>query len=319
MNVDLLEHCDRYVLISPCRDEAEFIRRCVASVLAQTLLPSAWIIVDDGSTDGSRELLDDFSKELPWLRVVGRVDRGSRSVGPGVVEAFEQGLQCVDLDQFDYLCKFDLDLEIPERYFETLVDRMTQDSRLGSCSGKPYCRVGSTLVAEKCGDEMSVGMTKFYRTECFRQIGGFVRGVMWDGIDCHRARMFGWIVASWDEEELRFVHLRPMGSSDRGIWRGRIRHGYGQYFMGTGFLYMLVSAIYRMAQRPVGVGGIAMLVGYLHSWWSRAARYEDLAFRSFLRAYQRDCLLRGKRAATLRLDAQARLMHFKSAVWGSLR
>jgi hypothetical protein len=74
-----------------------------------------------------------------------------------------------------------------------------------------------------------------------------------------------------------------------------------------------------MGQRPLGVGGIAMLLGYLRSWWSGAARYEDMAFRSFLRAYQRDCLLRGKRAATLRLDAQARLLHFKSAVWGSLK
>jgi biofilm PGA synthesis N-glycosyltransferase PgaC len=319
VNVDFVERCDHYVLISPCRDEAEFIRRSVESVLRQTLLPSAWIIVDDGSTDGSGELLEEYSRQLPWLRVIKRVDRGTRSVGPGVVEAFEQGLQCVELDRFEYLCKFDLDVEIPERYFETLVDRMTEDSRLGSCSGKPYCRVGNTLVEEKCGDEMSVGMTKFYRTECFRQIGGFVRGVMWDGIDCHRARMLGWIVASWDEEELRFLHLRAMGSSERGLLRGRMRHGYGQYFMGTGFVYMLVSAIYRIGQKPVCLGGFAMLLGYLRSWWRRVERYEDAAFRSFLRAYQRDCLLRGKRAATLRLDAQARLTHFKSAVWGSLR
>lgn len=318
MHMNLLERGARYVLISPCRDEAEFIRRCVASVLRQSLLPSEWIIVDDGSTDGSRELLDELSGEIPWMRIVSRLNRGNRSVGPGVVEAFEQGLQWVDLEKFEYLCKFDLDVEIPERYFEILVDRMTEDSRLGSCSGKPYHKVGSTLVAEKCGDEMSVGMTKFYRTECFREIGGFVRGVMWDGIDCHRARMFGWVVTSWDEEELRFQHLRAMGSSERSLWCGRMRHGYGQYFMGTGFLYMFVSAVYRMSQRPVGLGGIAMLVGYLRSWWGRVARYEDLAFRSFLRAYQRDCLLRGKRAATLRLDAQARLMHFKSAVWGSL-
>ena len=314
-----IENRSRYVLISPCRDEAQFIHRCVESVLSQTVLPAAWIVVDDGSSDDSRALLERYAEVVPWLRVVCKPDRGSRSVGPGVVEAFEHGLNCVDVEGFDYVCKFDLDVKLQERYFETLLDKMTQDPRLGSCSGKPYSEVGGELVAEKCGDEMSVGMTKFYRVECFREIGGLVRGVMWDGIDCHKARMLGWIVASWDDAHLRFVHMRPMGSSDRGILHGRVRHGRGQYFMGTGWLYMIASAVLRMAQRPFVAGSIAMFVGYALSWWRGLPRYEDPPFRDFLKAYQRDCLLRGKRAATLRLDARARLMHLKSAVWGPLQ
>lgn len=313
-----VENRSRYVLISPCRDEAQFIAHCVESVLAQTVLPAAWIVVDDGSSDDSRAVLQEYADAVPWLSVVRRENRGRRSVGPGVVEAFEDGLKSVDLASIDYVCKFDLDVKLPERYFEILLDRMTQDPRLGSCSGKPYTNVSGNLVAERCGDEMSVGMTKFYRVECFRQISGFVRGVMWDGIDCHKARMLGWIVASWDDEDLRFIHMRPMGSSDRGILRGRVRHGRGQYFMGTGWLYMLASAVHRMVERPFVIGGIAMFAGYFLSWWHGLARYEDQPFRDFLRAYQRDCLLRGKRAATLRLDARARLMHFKSAVWGVL-
>ena len=313
-----IENRSRYVLISPCRDEAQFIERCVESVLSQTVLPAAWIVVNDGSSDDSLVLLERYAEVVPWLRLVHRPDRGSRSVGPGVVEAFEHGLNCVDLDTFDYVCKFDLDVHLPERYFETLLDKMTQDPRLGSCSGKPYTEVAGELIAENCGDEMSVGMTKFYRVDCFQEIGGFVRSVMWDGIDCHKARMLGWIVASWDDADLRFIHMRPMGSSDRGILRGRARHGQGQYFMGAGWLYMLASALRRMAQRPFVVGGLAIFAGYALSWLRRRPRYEDPPFRNFLKAYQRDCLLRGKRAATLRLDARARLMHFQSAVWRSL-
>ncbi len=76
---------------------------------------------------------------------------------------------------------------------------MHNNPRLGTCSGKPYFEDGGSLVSEKCGDEMSVGMTKFYRVECFQEIGGFVREVMWDGIDCHRCRMLGWIAASWND------------------------------------------------------------------------------------------------------------------------
>jgi biofilm PGA synthesis N-glycosyltransferase PgaC len=101
-------------------------------------------------------------------------------------------------------------------------------------------------VPEVCGDEMSVGMTKFYRVACFKEIGGFLRQVLWDGIDCHRARMLGWIAESVDLEPIRFVHLRPQGASHKGIWTGRLRVGFGQYFMGTSPLYYLAVVIYRL-------------------------------------------------------------------------
>lgn len=302
----------RYVLISPCRDEAEHLRRTLDSVTAQSAPPALWVVVDDGSTDDTPALLESYRARVPYLRVVRRADRGGRSVGPGVVEAFYAGLETVSLDEFDYLCKLDLDLDLPPRYFEILMDRMEKDPRLGTSSGKPYFvdpRTGA-LVPEVCGDEMSVGMTKFYRVACFREIGGFVRQVMWDGIDCHRCRMRGWIAESVDDEGLRFVHLRPMGSSQKGIWTGRVRSGFGQYFMGTSPLYLLASAVFRLPRHPVLVGSIAMLWGYASSAARGVARYEDPAFRDFLRRYQRACLRHGKREATRRLnEAQAPVWH----------
>jgi hypothetical protein len=227
-----------------------------------------------------------------------------RAVGPGVIEAFYAGLDTVDLSKFSYLCKLDLDLDLPPRYFQILIERMEADPRLGTCSGKPYFPDPATgrLVSEGCGDETSVGMTKFYRTGCFQQIGGFVRQVMWDGIDNHRCRMLGWKAASWDEPELRFNHLRPMGSSHKGILTGRKRHGFGQYFMGTDPVYMTASAVFRAAKRPFVVGGLGMLMGYFGAAARRVPRYDDPEFRRFLRRYQWDCLLRGKHAATRRLD-----------------
>lgn len=294
----------RYVLISPCRDEAEHMRRTLESVMAQTFPPALWVVVDDGSTDLTPAILESYRARVPYLRVVRRADRGRRNVGPGVIEAFYAGLETVSLEEFDYVCKLDLDLDLPPRYFELLMDRMERDPRLGTSSGKPYFvdpRTGA-LVAEVCGDEMSVGMTKFYRVACFREIGGFVRQVMWDGIDCHRCRMLGWIAESVDDEGLRFVHLRPMGSSQKGIWTGRVRSGYGQYFMGTAPLYLLASAVFRLPKHPVLVGSIAMLWGYVSSAARGVARYEDAAFRDFLRRYQRACLRHGKQEATRRLN-----------------
>jgi biofilm PGA synthesis N-glycosyltransferase PgaC len=300
----------RYVLISPCRDEAAYMRETLESVIAQSLRPALWVIVDDGSSDDTPEILAQYARKLPFLRVVRRTDRGKRGVGPGVVEAFYHGLDAVGLGGFDYLCKLDMDLDLPRRYFELLISRMEREPRLGTCSGKPWFVHPATgeLLPETCGDEMSVGASKFYRVSCFREIGGFVRQVMWDGIDCHRARMLGWIAEARNDEELRFLHLRPMGSSQRGIWAGRVRTGFGQYFMGTSPLYFLASAAYRLPKHPVLYGSAAMLWGYWSSAVKRIPRYGDAGFRRFLRRYQRACLLMGKAAATRKVtDEQARV------------
>jgi len=287
----------RYVLISPCRNEAGYMRETLGSVLAQTIPPAKWIIVDDGSTDRTPEILADYASRLPFLQVVTRPDRGRRSVGPGVVDAFYTGYQAIDPSGYEYLCKLDLDLRLPPRYFEILMDRMEADPRIATCSGKSYIEKDGQAVFERHGDDMSLGMTKFYRISSFQAIGGFVREVMWDGIDCHKCRMRGWIACSWDEPELRFIHLRPMGSSQDSILVGRMRHGYGQYFMGTGFIYMLASVLSRINQRPYLIGSLATLWGWLKSWLQGKPRYDDREFRNFLREYQRKALVLGKRRA----------------------
>ncbi|MCC5863335.1 MAG: glycosyltransferase family 2 protein [Gammaproteobacteria bacterium] len=287
----------RYVLISPCRNEAQYMRETLESVLAQRLRPACWVIVDDGSTDDTPQILADYAANHDWIRIITRKDRGHRAVGPGVIDAFYEGYGAIDPGEFEFMCKLDLDLRLPPRYFELLVQRMRENPRIATCSGKAYVDRDGELVAERHGDETSLGMTKFYRVSCFEAIGGFVREVMWDGIDCHRCRMHGWIACSWDEPELRFVHLRPMGSSQQSIWVGRMRHGYGQYFMGTGLAFMLASAAYRLAEPPVVLGSIAMFWGWLKSALQRKPRYDDPEFRRFLRRYQRRALRVGKRRA----------------------
>lgn len=282
------------------------MRWTLESVVGQTVQPAHWVIVDDGSTDETPAILAEYAARHSFIRVVRRENRGQRSVGPGVIDAFYAGLGTIELGDFRYVAKVDLDLDLAANYFEELMRRMEADPRLGTCSGKPYFKHPRTgeLISEKCGDDMSVGMTKFYRTECFEQIGGFVREVMWDGIDCHRCRMLGWKACSWDDPELRFIHLRPMGSSQQSIWTGRVRHGYGQYFMGSSFAYMTASAAFRMTRPPVIVGGLAMWWGYVRAMLLRQPRYEDREFRRFLRRYQWNCLLYGKRRATERLDSE---------------
>ena len=286
-----------YLLISPCRNEAAYMRQTLDSVIEQSVRPAKWVIVDDGSTDDTPRILKDYAQRHAWIEVVTRADRGRRAVGPGVIEAFYAGYETVRPEDFDYLCKLDLDLRLPPRYFELLMARMEADRRIATCSGKSYVEAGGALVDERHGDETSLGMTKFYRVDRFREIGGFVREVMWDGIDCHRCRMKGWIACSWDEPELRFIHLRPMGSSQQSIYTGRMRHGYGQYFMGTGFLFMAASALYRLNEPPYVLGSLAMLWGWIRSALQGKPRYQDPEFRGFLRRYQWRALLVGKKRA----------------------
>jgi len=287
-----------YLLISPCRDEAEYMRHTLDSVIGQSIRPAKWIIVDDGSTDETPRILAEYENKYGWIKIVTRSNRGERSVGPGVVDAFYAGYQTINPDEYEFLCKLDLDLKLPVRYFEILMERMRSNPRIATCSGKAYVEQKGRLVEEGHGDDMSLGMTKFYRVSCFRKIGGFVRAVMWDGIDCHRCRMNRWIACSWNDPELRFIHLRPMGSSQQSIYVGRMRHGYGQYFMGTGFLFMMASAIYRINQKPYVLGSLAMLWGWIKSALGGKPRYEDAAFRTFLRRYQWRVLWVGKKRAT---------------------
>lgn len=273
------------------------MRSTLDSVVAQTQRPTLWVIVDDGSTDETAAILQDYANLHSWIRIVTRKDRGHRSVGPGVIDAFYAGYQTIRPSDFEFMCKLDLDLQLPPRYFEILMQRMTENPQIATCSGKAYVREGDRLIPERHGDDTSLGMTKFYRVTCFEKIGGFVREVMWDGIDNHRCRMFGWIARSWDEPDLRFIHLRPMGSSQDSIYVGRMRHGFGQYFMGTGPVFMLASAAFRLNQKPYVLGSAAMMWGWLKAALQGKPRYEDLAFRRFLRRYQWRALLLGKRRA----------------------
>jgi biofilm PGA synthesis N-glycosyltransferase PgaC len=276
----------RILIISPAKDEARYLERTVRSLAAQTLRPALWIIVNDGSADRTGEIAEQAAREHPWIRVVHRPPGTGRRVGPGVIEAFYAGLEHAELADYDFVCKLDADLELPPGYFAGLMRRFADDPRLGTASGKVYFPVAGRLVLERIGDDFSQGAAKLYRRECFEEIGGFVREVMWDGIDCHRCRMLGWKAASYADPDLAITHLRQMGSSFKSVYHGRLRWGRGQYYMGTHPLYLLGITTYRMTERPWILGGLCILAGYLGAWLGRRPRYGDPDFRRFLHAWQ---------------------------------
>jgi len=274
------------LVISPVKDEAEYLARTIQSMVDQELRPSLWIIVNDGSSDDTGTIADRAAAAHPWIRVLHRPTGTGRRVGPGVIEAFYAGLESVPWRAYDFICKLDGDLEFGPDYFSECLRRFADDPSLGTLSGKTSIPVNGRFVRERTGDEFSHGVAKLYRRECFEAIGGFVREVMWDGIDCHRCRMLGWKAESVDDPALAIRHLRQMGSSFKSVYHGRVRWGRGQYFMGTHPLYMLGISIYRMFERPWVAGGACLLGGYIGAAIRRAPRYEAPGFRTHLRRWQ---------------------------------
>lgn len=277
-------------MISPCRDEEQTLERTIACVEAQTLKPTRWIVVDDGSKDRTLEILQNAAKRLPFMRVIHRDDRGFRQLGGGVIDAFNAGLATIDVD-YDYIAKVDVDLEFPPTYLERIMTYFDADPNLAAASGKVFRQEGDRRVEEFMIDEMVAGQFKLYRRHCFEEIGRFVAATMWDGIDFHKARMAGFRTASIYDADMEITHLRLMGSSDGNVYRGRLRWGRGQWFMGSAFPYILASGLFRAKEKPYVVGGALIIAGYLMGALQGTPRYDDLKFRKGLRKWQYDRLV----------------------------
>lgn len=276
----------RYVIVMPTRDEESYLPNTLDAISAQTILPVECVIVDDGSSDGTGAIAEAAAEAHAWIRVVHREDRGERKVGPGVIDAFYAGYDALSIIDFTYVCKMDGDVTIEPGYFESILVEMEADHSLGGASGKTFSPVGDTLVEERIIDEMVAGQVHFWRKECWEEIGGFVREVMWDGIDFHRARMFGWKTRSFRHENLLIVHHRLMGSSYRSVYHGRLRWGRGQWFMGTHPLYIIASGVFRMRERPYVAGGALIVAGYFWAMVRGVKRYDDPWFRKRLHNWQ---------------------------------
>jgi len=275
----------RILAITPARNERTFLQATIASMVSQKVRPTEWILVDDGSTDGTREVAEAAVRAHPWIRLVRRPDRGRRAIGGGVVEAFSTGFEASELD-WDYVCKVDADIEFGPLYLATVLEMFEADERLGSVSGKYYHETAAGLVEERICDDSVAGCFKTYSRACYAAIGGLHPDVMWDGIDFHRARQEGFTTGSVRDERLQIVHRRRVGSPDHNALRGRWRHGTGQYCIGTHPLYLLASAASRLTRPPFALGSLAMVAGYLTAALQRRKRYDFPGFRKELHRWQ---------------------------------
>ena len=281
-----------YSIVSPVKDEASHLALTAASIRAQTLRPAQWVIVDDGSTDGTRELARQLASEHDWITALDSGAAGDRARGGRVVRAFELGKRALH-DEPDFVVKLDGDVQLPPDYFECIEQTFDGDPRAGIVGGRVLVHDGRKWVPERIGKHTVHGAIKAYRTACLKEIGGLRPAMGWDGIDEYAAKARGWKVIPIDG--LTVLHHRQRGSKQRW-WRARLEEGRGAHYMGYRPSFVVVRAGYRMlVEKPPLLGGAALFAGWLHAAATREPVVDDPQAVAALRAEQRQ-RLRGRRA-----------------------
>jgi poly-beta-1,6-N-acetyl-D-glucosamine synthase len=275
----------RYVVITPVRDEVQHIGRTIASMQAQTVQPVQWIVVDDGSTDGTSELLAEWSRKLTWMTVHHRADRGYRAAGSGVMDAFFSGLERVVAQDWNFLVKLDADLSFADTYFERCLRHFVDQPRLGIGGGTVYGLQNGVEIIDSTGDPPFHvrGATKIYRRECWDQISPLPRTPGWDTIDEVKANYRGWITRTFPE--LGVVQHKPTGGAD-GSLKNWFKNGRANYLTGYHPLFMVAKCVRRAMRRPLLVEGLSLLAGYCSAYLKRMPRQLERDVIKYLRREQ---------------------------------
>jgi len=265
----------KYTVISPVRNEAQYIEQTIQAMVSQTVTPCEWVIVNDGSTDETVEIVTRYTRLYPWLRLVHRderEDKGDRQRGRGVVDTFYFGFNRITAQDYGFIVKLDGDVSFPPNYFEFLLQKFAGNPELGIAGGGLYERIDGenwTLCSSK--DHVG-GPAKMYRRSCFEAMGGLVPALGWDGLDEWQALSLGWKVESF--EALKILHYRVMGMAT-GALKSKIEMGYGAYIMGYHSLYLIARGIRHMFTWPYLIGGIAMIMAYFVAWVQGRERLPD--------------------------------------------
>lgn len=257
----------RYVLITPARNEERYISGTIQSVVGQTVLPERWVIVDDGSTDRTAEIVREFASQYPWIELVSRPQRSDRNFA-GKVYAFNAGLERVKSLNFEVLGNLDSDVSFAPDYLAFLLQKFEADSKLG-VAGTPFVEQGYDSGRDSFeGENHVAGACQLFRYDCFQEVGGFIPnragGVDWIAVTT--ARLKGWKTRSF--AEMRIQHHRPIGTAERSEVSAMYAHGQKDYYLGGSPIWQIFRAGYRMTKKPLLLGGGALLLGY----WSAAIR-----------------------------------------------
>lgn len=284
----------RLLIVSPVRNEAAHAERMVKAVAEQELPPAKWIVIDDGSTDGTLERMRTLARDVPFMTVVSapralaEAPRDRLAQAPEV-RNFNRALDTADWRGYTHVMKLDGDIELPQSYLRELTARFAEDRQLGLAGGVLVEPVAGSMQPIKIPRTHVHGALKCYTRECLESIGGVAERLGWDTIDEVYARMRGF--TTWSFPELVAVHHRPFASAD-GMLRGRARHGECAYIVHYSPWWVVARSLKAARMRPRGLSGAAYLYGYVRAAATGVERVPDPAFRSFT---QRELRARARR------------------------
>lgn len=257
-----------YVLVTPARNEARFIHLTLASVVQQTTLPLKWVVVDDGSTDGTGEIVRRYSSRCPWIELV-TLTAGHDHNFAGKVRAFNAGYQRVADLAFEVVGNLDGDVSFDADYLQFLLDRFAEDPALG-VAGTPYREVPPIRYERYKSPSDVSGACQLFRRRCFEEIGGYlpVPGGGIDFIAVLSAQAKGWKTRRFEEQSC--MHHRPVGSGrHERLLRRMFALGRKDYLLGSHPVFEMFRCLYRTLHQPYIVGGALMAAGYLSAWVQR--------------------------------------------------
>jgi len=297
-----------YVLVTPARNEAEFIEMTLGAVVAQTIRPAKWIIVSDGSTDRTDNIVRKYTLEHPWIELLRMPERRERHFA-GKVQAFEAGYAKVKDVSYEFIGSLDGDVSFDSEYFSFLLQKLVEDNGLGLV-GTPFAESNRTYDYRFTSIEHVSGACQLFRRECFEQIGGYVpvKGGGIDLIAVIKARMKGWKTRTFTEKVC--LHHRKMGSAQGSALTAWFRNGVKDYALGCHPIWEIFRMCYQLSKRPYFVGGFLLGCGYVWSLICRFERSIPLDIMAFRRREQMSRLTKFLTGKSIRF-AQLKMMQRK--------
>ena len=276
-----------YVVVTPARNEAKYIELTLKSMLAQSVRPLKWVIVSDGSTDGTDEIVTQSASNTPWIELIRMPERRERDFA-GKVHAFNAGYARMAGLKYDVIVSLDADISFEPDYFSLLLGKMASDPELGLV-GTPFQDSGQTYDYRFVSIEHVSGACQVFRRECFQDIGGYlpVKGGSIDHIAVITARMKGWKTRTFTEKTC--LHHRTMGTAGRSLLRSRFKLGEKDYSIGNHPIWELLRTVRQMSMPPLLVGGLALGAGYL---WALVRQVPRPVSRDLLAFHQREQMQR---------------------------
>ncbi|KKF99276.1 glycosyltransferase family 2 protein [Methanosarcina mazei] len=269
-----------YILITPCKNEEESLPKLAESVVNQTIKPKLWVIVDDGSTDKTPDILQNLTSKHSWIKNI-RLNEKPRDLGIHVAQVYRTGFDyatsyCINEGlEYNYTCSVDADIILENNYFESLIYESEKNPNLGICSGYIGNIIDGKVIWSDFVADLPSGGARLWKKKCFEATGGYLLTCSPDSVSNVKAKIRGWETRQF--KHINAVSTRPYASAE-GQWKGYKKAGTNNYFIGYTPTHVILKGIKLLHSKNKsfrnGVG-LAYIYGYFSEYFKRAPRIDD--------------------------------------------